>query len=385
MREYYDGFCNATLWPLYHGGLREPAYHRSWWRHYAAVNQRFAEAIAKGASEGACVWIHDYHLQLVPSILREFRPDLRIGFFLHTPFPPGELFNRLPWRRQLLQGLLGADVVGFQTRGDAQNFVRLARVHTTVTLEGRRLHINGRSATIDHFPISTDFAQFAAAAEDQGVTRRAEKIKRQLGGGRKIILGVDRLDYTKGIDLRLRALTELFTRDNRFARECVFVQVAVPSRERVSQYRELRSQIEELVGQINGSYGEVGLTPVHYISREQSFELLVALYRAADVALVTPLADGMNLVAKEYVATRSDNKGVLVLSEFAGAARELRTALQVNPHDVDGVSETIELALSMPIKEMTRRMRRMRDVVRRHNVHSWADSFMQTLARSGKQ
>jgi trehalose 6-phosphate synthase len=380
LRGFYDGFCNATLWPLYHGGLREPQYHRSWWRQYAAVNQRFAELTAEAAADGASVWIHDYHLQLVPALLRQLRPDLRSGFFLHTPFPPGELFDRLPWRRQLLEGLLASDVVGFQTREGAQNFVRVARRHTRATLQGKELKANGHSTLVDAYPISTDFKRFAKTAAEESVTRRAREIKRQVGDGRRIILGVDRLDYTKGIDVRLRALAELFGRNDELVRDCVLVQVAVPSRERVSQYRHLRSEIQELVGQINGEYSEVGMTPVQYIYREQPFEKLVALYRAADVALVTPLADGMNLVAKEYVATRYDDTGVLVLSEFAGAARELRSALQVNPHDVDGVAETIDTALSLPADEATRRMRKMRDVVRRNDVYDWAESFMETLA-----
>jgi trehalose 6-phosphate synthase len=380
LHSFYDGFCNATLWPLYHGGLREPHYHRSWWRDYAAVNKRFAKITAEAAEDGACVWIHDYHLQLVPSLLRELRPDLRIGFFLHTPFPPCDLFDRLPWRRQLLQGLLASDVIGFQTREGAQNFARLAGRHTSAVLQGKNLQGDGHSALVDSYPISTDFTRFAAAAEDESVSRRVEEIKQRVGGGRRIILGVDRLDYTKGIDVRLRALAQLFARNDEMVRNCVLVQVAVPSRERVPQYRQLRSQVQELVGQINGEYSEVGMTPVQYIYREQPFEKLVALYRAADVALVTPLADGMNLVAKEYVATRYDNTGVLVLSEFAGAARELRTALQVNPHDVDGTAETIDVALSLPAHEARRRMRRMRDVVRHHNVYSWADSFMDALA-----
>jgi len=381
LRDFYDGFCNATLWPLYHGALREPQYHRSWWRRYAAINQRFAEMTATAAADGARVWIHDYHLQLAPALLRQLRPDLRIGFFLHTPFPPVELFDRLPWRRQLLEGLLGADVIGFQTREGAQNFVRLARRHTSARPRGKTLRVDGRSVLVDHFPISTDFQRYAAAAEDESVARRAEQFKRQLGGGRRIILGVDRLDYSKGIDVRLRAVAELFASDDQMARSCVLVQVAVPSRERVSEYRQLRSQIEELVGQINGEYGEVGMTPVQYIYREQPFEKLVALYRAADVALITPLADGMNLVAKEYVATRYDNTGVLILSEFAGAARELRSALQVNPHDVDGMAETLAVALSLPASEVTRRMRRMREAVRKSDVYSWADSFMSALRR----
>jgi trehalose 6-phosphate synthase len=380
LHDYYDGFCNATLWPLYHGGIREPQYHRSWWRRYAEINRRFAELVADAASEGARLWIHDYHLQLAPGLVRQLRPDLRIGFFLHTPFPPEELFNRLPWRRQIVEGLLGSDVVGFQTREGARNFMRLARRHADAPRDGKYLQVNERRLLVDAFPISTDFEKYATAAEDEDIARTCEQLRQQLGGGRKIILGVDRLDYTKGIDVRLRALSELFASDERFARECVLVQVAVPSRERVSDYRELRSQIEELVGQINGEYSQVGTTPVQYIYREQPFEKLVALYRIADVALVTPLIDGMNLVAKEYVAARYDDTGVLILSEFAGAARELRSALLVNPYDVDGIAETLDMALSLPDSEIRRRMRRLRRVVRRNDVYRWADSFMQALA-----
>lgn len=381
LHHYYDGFCNATLWPLYHGGIREPQYHRSWWRYYAEINRRFAELVAHAAGEGARVWIHDYHLQLAPGLIRQLRPELRIGFFLHTPFPPEELFNRLPWRRQIVEGLLGSDVVGFQTREGARNFMRLARRHANARRDGKYLRVNGRSLLVDAFPISTDFDKYASAAQDESTARTCKQMRQQLGGGRKIILGVDRLDYTKGIDVRLRALSELFASDERFARECVLVQVAVPSRERVSDYRELRSRIEELVGQINGEYSQVGTTPVQYIYREQRFNKLVALYRIADVALVTPLIDGMNLVAKEYIATRHDDTGVLILSEFAGAARELSPALLVNPYDVDGIAEMLKIALSLPDSEIRRRMRRLRRVVRRNDVYSWADSFMQALSR----
>jgi trehalose 6-phosphate synthase len=379
LHEYYDGFCNATLWPLYHGGIREPRYRRRWWRVYVTINQRFAETVADAADKGARVWIHDYHLQLAPGIIRQLRPDLRIGFFLHTPFPPEELFNRLPWRRQIVEGLLGSDVVGFQTRGGAQNFIRLARRHVDARRDRERLRVDGRNLLVDAFPISTDFQKYATAAEDEETARIGDRLREQLGGGRKMILGVDRLDYTKGIDVRLRALSELFSRHDSLARECVLVQVAVPSRERVSDYRELRSQIEELVGQINGKYSQVGTTPVQYIYREQPFQKLLALYRTADVALITPLIDGMNLVAKEYVAARYDNTGVLILSEFAGAADELRSALLVNPYDVDGIAETLEIALSLPDKEIKRRMRSLRRVVRENDVYHWADSFMQAL------
>ncbi|HSG82299.1 MAG TPA: trehalose-6-phosphate synthase [Gemmatimonadota bacterium] len=379
LESFYDGFCNGTLWPLYHGSIREPEYHRRWWRPYVAVNRRFASTTAENAPRNALVWVHDYHLQLVPALLREMRPDLRIGFFLHIPFPPEELFGRLPWRRQIIEGLLGADVVGFQTQIGAQNFVRLARRLTEARSEGGTLRFHGHLVSVGAFPISTDFERYNAAAQDDLVRQRAGEIE-QLGRGRQIILGVDRLDYTKGIDVRLRAFSELLSRRRQIARDTMFIQLAVPSRERVSEYRQLRRRVEELVGQINGEYSDVGLTPVQYMHRELPFTELIALYRAASIMVVTPFADGMNLVAKEYVATRFDNTGILILSEFTGAAQELKTALQVNPHDVDGLAETLEIALSLPEKESTRRMRRLRDVVAAHTVYDWADAIIDSLA-----
>ncbi len=382
MANYYQGFCNGTIWPLYHDAIVQPEYHRHWWRPYVAVNKRFAEIAANHAAKGALVWVHDYQLQLVPAMLRELRPDLRIGFFLHIPFPPEELFAQLPWRRQLLEGLLGADVVGFQTRAGAQNFARLSRRYTDAQVSKGRFQFLGRPVQIQAFPISIDFDKYDSAARDPAVIQRSAELRQRLGKGRKIILGVDRLDYTKGIDVRLRAYWELLDK-RRTIQDCVLVQIAVPSREHVGEYQELRSRVEELVGQVDGQFGEVGVGAVNYLRREVPFDELIAIYLAADVMAVTPLRDGMNLVAKEYVACRVDDTGVLILSEFAGAARELRTALHVNPHDVDGLAETMDLALSLPRREVTRRMRRMREVVRENTVFDWANSFMNALSRGG--
>jgi trehalose 6-phosphate synthase len=378
-QSFYNGFCNETIWPLYHYAVREPEYHRHWWSPYVRVNKRFAEITAQAAAKGGAVWIHDYHLQLVPALLREIRPDLRIGFFLHIPFPPGEVFGQLPWRRQILEGLLGADVVGFQTQDGAQNFLRLAQRYADARVEGGVVKIHNRDVRVGAFPISTDFERYSKLAGQPAVIERSVELRQQVGKGRKIILGVDRLDYTKGIDVRLRAFRDLLSRREDLLQECVLVQLAVPSRERVKEYQQLRREVEELVGQINGEFGEVGMTPVQYLHRELPTDELVALYRAAEVKLVTPFADGMNLVAKEYVATRLDDTGVLILSEFAGAAHELKTALQVNPHDVDGLAETMDMAVSLPAREVTRRMRRMRDVVRNHTVYDWADDFFGAL------
>ncbi len=378
----YEGVCNRTLWPLYHHVVRPPEYHRHWWRHYVAVNQRFADLAAELAAPGALVWIHDYHLQLVPAMLRRRRRDIRIGYFLHIPFPPEDLYTHLPWRDQVLEGLLGADVVGLQTRADARNFRRVADRLSAVRRDRRSLFVDGRSVRVDAFPISIDTPHYASVAADPDVIRQAELFKARLGEGRRIFLGVDRLDYTKGIDVRLKAFQELLANRPETASDSVFVQVAVPSRERIFEYQEIRRQVEELVGQINGQHAQVGTALVHYLHRPLPFEELIAIYRAADVMVVTPLCDGMNLVSKEYVATQLDNAGVLILSEFAGAAEELRAALHVNPHDVDGIAEAMERAVTMSEREMTQRMGALRRVVRRHNVHRWAERFLSDLAQS---
>ncbi|MEZ4652090.1 MAG: trehalose-6-phosphate synthase [Candidatus Eisenbacteria bacterium] len=378
--DFYNGFSNRTIWPLYHDAVRWPEYHRIWWKPYVEVNRRFAEAAASVAAPKATVWVHDYHFQLVPGMLREMRPDLKIGFFLHIPFPPQELFSQLPWRRQILEGLLGSDVVGFQTRTAAQNFARLARRYTATGGNDRELRHKGRTIVPASFPISIDFQHFDSLARTSAVNARAQHLRRVLGGeGRRIILGVDRLDYTKGIDVRLKAFRELLRSKAVTIEDCVFVQCAVPSREKVVQYADLKRRVEQTVGEINGEFGSVGRVAVHYLHRNLPIEELVALYRLADVMVVTPFRDGMNLIAKEYVASRTENTGVLVLSEFAGAAQELRRALLVNPHDVDGIVSTLERSLRLSQEETRRRMRWLRRVVQKHDVFAWADSFFEAL------
>ena len=375
----YEGACNRMFWPLYHEAIQAPEYDGGWWTHYVEVNERFAARAAETAVRGAAVWIHDYHLQLVPAMLRRLRPDLRIGFFLHIPFPPEELFARLPWRRTVLEGILGADVIGFQTLRDARNFARVADRRTAARVAGRRARIDGRTAHLDAYPISIDTPRYEKLARDPAVLRQAAAIQERLGRGRRMLLGVDRLDYTKGIDLRLTAFLQLLERQPDTRRDTVFVQVAVPSRERIAEYQAIRSRVEALVGQINGQYAEVGAAVVHYLRRELPIDELIAMYRAADIMVVTPLCDGMNLVAKEYVATRFDNTGALLLSEFAGSAAELRGALQVNPHDVDGVAGAMAEALALSREERARRMQAMRRVVRRNTVHRWAAGFLEDL------
>lgn len=376
---YYDGFSNGTLWPLYHDAIRTPAYHREWWEPYVTVNRRFAEAAAEAVAPGGLVWVQDYHLQLVPAMIREIKPDVRVGFFLHIPFPPRELFAQLPWRREVLEGVLGSDVIGFQTAQGADNFCELCRRFAGVGGRGGRLTVGDRTARASAFPISIDHQKFEHLGASEDVNRRAEEFRSRLGSRRRIILGVDRLDYTKGIDTRLRAFQELLRSGRWTTADCVFVQVAVPSRERVEQYKEMRSHIEEIIGQINGEFGELGRTPVHYLHRSLPVEELTALYRAADVMVVTPFRDGMNLVAKEYIATRLDDTGVLVLSEFTGAASELTQALLINPHDINGLERTLDEALRMEPREQRRRMKALRKTVKSHSVYDWARDFFGAL------
>lgn len=375
---FYQGFSNSTLWPLYHDAISPPQFHRSWWGDYIQVNERFAKAVSRHAAKRALVWIHDYHLQLVPGMLRKLRPDLRIGFFLHIPFPPEELFAWLPWRSAILRGLLGADLVSFQTDANAQNFSRASRRDEQAEGSDRELDVRGRKVLVRSNPISIDAEHFERLANKPSVKRKAIEIKRELGG-RKILLGVDRLDYTKGIPNRLTAFEELLESKRLTVDNTVLVQIAVPSRETAPGYAEVRSEIEQTVGRINGEHSRPGRIPVHYFRRSLSHEELASYYLAADVMLVTPLRDGMNLVAKEFVACRGDFDGVLVLSEFAGAARELRRALLVNPRDIETLKNVIVTALRMPKDEKRMRMAILRTQVRRHNVFHWASSFLETL------
>ncbi len=379
---YYEGESNATIWPLYHDAVQTPEFHRHWRQAYTRVNERFAAAAAELAAPGAVVWIHDYQLQLVPAMLRELRPDLRIGFFLHIPFPPVELFMQLPWRTRVLRGLLGADLVGFQRPGGAENFLRLTRTQLGLEPEGDQVIVDGRTVTARAFPISIDVEEMEQLAAEPHIQRRAKQLGEELGGNRRLLLGVDRLDYTKGIEHRLKAYRELLAEGRLSNRDVALVQVATPSRLRVAQYRLLRERVEREVGRINGEYGAVGLAPVHYLFRSYDREELLALYLAADVMLVTPLRDGMNLIAKEYVAARIDNTGALVLSEFTGAAAELPEAFLVNPHDVDGLKEAFVAALETPAEDRSERIRLMRKRVCTYDVRRWAREFLEALGEN---
>ncbi|MBX9244471.1 trehalose-6-phosphate synthase [Actinotalea ferrariae] len=383
--DYYEGFSNDTLWPLSHDVISPPEFHRHWWDAYRRVNRRFAEAAAGLAAEGAVVWVHDYQLQLVPAMLRELRPDLRIGYFHHIPFPPLEIFAQLPWRRQVVEGLLGADLVGFQRSGDASNFIRVVRRLTDLTARGQLVSVPGKDGGAERlvraaaFPISIDSSKFDAMARKPEVRARAAEIRADLGNPGVLLLGVDRLDYTKGIGHRIKAYGELLSEGRLAVPDAALVQVASPSRENVEAYQQLRDEVEGLVGRINGEFGQIGSAAVYYLHHSYPPEEMAALYLAADVMLVTSLRDGMNLVAKEFVAACVDDRGVLVLSEFTGAADELSGSLLVNPHDIDGLKDAIERAARMERREMRTRMRKLRRRVLTDDVTKWSDTFLAAL------
>jgi trehalose 6-phosphate synthase len=388
IQEYYEGFSNDTLWPIFHDVIVPASFHRNWWNTYRTVNHRFAQAIAQVAAPGATVWVHDYQLQLVPAMVRALRPDVRIGWFNHIPFPPVELFAQLPWRRALVEGLLGADFLGFQRTADAENFLRVCRrllgmatKADTVTFtppgDDPSARRTVRAAAI---PISVDFRGLNALARTPQVIARAAEIRASLGDPKILMLGVDRLDYTKGFRPRLKAYEELLQDKVIAPPDVTLMQVALPSRERVRAYRLLREEVEGTVGRINGEYSAFCSPAVHYLHHFYPRAEMVAMFLAADVMLVTPLRDGMNLIAKEYVACRHDLGGALVLSEFAGAWHELHQAFICNPHDIEGVKQTIMRAITAPEDERRRRMKAMRKRVADHDVQRWASRYLEALA-----
>ncbi|MDN5796435.1 MAG: trehalose-6-phosphate synthase [Intrasporangium sp.] len=379
---YYEGFSNGTLWPIYHDVIVAAAFHRDWWAAYQRVNLRFAQAVADVAAPGARVWVQDYQLQLAPAYVRALRPDVRIGWFNHIPFPPVELFAQLPWRGQLLDGLLGADFLGFQRQADAQNFVRACRQLIHAETRGGTVAVHdgsGRRVRAAAIPISIDFKGLEALARQPSVTARVAEIRESLGNPKVLMLGVDRLDYTKGIRHRLKAYQELLAEGQLGPPDVTLVQVATPSRERVAAYRQLREDVEQRVGRINGDLGVMGFPAVHYLHHSYPREEMAALFRAADIMLVTPLRDGMNLVAKEYVTCRFDLGGALVLSEFTGAWHELHQAFACNPHDIEGLKQTILRAINTPAPDKRRIMRALRRRVADHDVQRWASRFLAAL------
>ena len=378
---YYFGFSNEIIWPLFHDLQTRCRFDPEYWRRYLDANFRFAEIVARKTTPDDYVWIQDYHLMHQAFFLKSMGVRRRTGFFLHIPFPTPDIFMKLPWRWKLIQALTEFDLVGFQTLQDRKNFAEsLRRLMPEARVSGRgavvTVDMGNRTFRLGAFPISIDFAQFDRMAARPDVAGEAFKIKEALRH-RKIILGVDRLDYTKGIPERIRSIRTLLRRYPDMIGRFNFVQIAVPSREEVGEYQELRTEIEQLIGRVNGEYSFPGWVPVHYHYRSLPHEELVAYYAAADIGLVTPLRDGMNLVAKEYCACSTDGDGVLILSEFAGAAAQLQQdAYLVNPYDTESVAKALHRALHWDKAQRMEHMTRLRDQVRRNNIFRWVDSFL---------
>jgi trehalose 6-phosphate synthase/phosphatase len=378
MEKFYHGFCNKTIWPLFHYFPSNVVYQNDFYLHYKCVNQIFCEVVSNIIQPDDVVWIHDYHLMLLPKLLRDRKPHNPIGFFLHIPFPSFELFRLFPmsWRHEILQGILGADLIGFHTYDYTQYFLRCVLRILGYEHHMGNILLPNRLVKVDTFPMGIDFQKFhaeAAISESQ----KGESLKRLEKF--KIILSIDRLDYTKGILKRLQGYEFFLEKNPQWQKKVVLVLIVVPSRVAVEHYQQIKNQIDELVGKINGRFGTIGWTPILYQYKFLPFKPLVSLYAASDVALITPLRDGMNLIAKEYIASRTNKTGVLIISEMAGAAKELAEAIMINPNDIEEIADSLKQALEMPEKEQIESNRIMQDRLKRYDVVRWADDFLAEL------
>ena len=384
LADYYLGYANSVLWPLFHYRLDLVDYRPSFFAGYSRVNETFARQLAPFLKPDDLIWVHDYHLIPLAGHLRRLGCRQRIGFFLHIPFPPPDLLDAVPNHSELVSALLEYDVVGFQTRTDAGNLKRYLGEHASaVQLARNRFSLGDRSVLIDRFPIGIDAAAFAAMAREADEEVRIDLMRRHVLGRRQII-GVDRLDYSKGLPERMKAFGQLLARHPELEKTVTFLQIAPPTREAVDAYADIRTELEGLAGSINGRFSDFNWTPIRYIRRSVPRTKLAPLLRGSQVGLVTPLRDGMNLVAKEYVAAQDpEDPGVLVLSKFAGAAEELRQALIVNPYDIDGMARRLHRALTMPLKERQRRHAALLDQVMRHDARAWLDAFLAALEAAG--
>ncbi|WP_026714859.1 bifunctional alpha,alpha-trehalose-phosphate synthase (UDP-forming)/trehalose-phosphatase [Flavobacterium daejeonense] len=384
---YYFGFSNKSLWPLFHYFLEYTEYQPEQWTTYKEVNEKFAETVLNNCNDGDTIWIHDYQLLLLPKILRDRNPTLTIGFFLHIPFPAFEIFRTCPWRKELLQGMLGANLIGFHTYDYAQHFLNSAKRIVDIQLHFNEITYDNRTIKVDSFPMGIDYYHFYNTALDhlKGKYIKKSDLKQHLmeyrnnHPDRKMILSIDRMDYTKGIPNRIHAFGYFLEKYPQYIGKVRLVMLSVPSRANVPQYRKLKKETDELVGRINGKFATIDWTPIWYFYRSMPFENLIDLYTNAQVALITPLRDGMNLVAKEYIATRTKKDGVLILSEMAGAASEMQEAILVNPNNADQIAEALHTALEMPLKEQIVRMEVLQSRLSKYTVEKWASDFMKQL------
>lgn len=378
IKQFYEGFSNEILWPVFHYVPTYANYEMSYWEYYQSVNKKFYEVVATVMQPGDIVWVHDYQLLLLPTLLRKAQPDITLGFFQHIPFPSYELFRLIPWRSELLNGMLGADLLGFHTYDDAHHFLESVTRILQLSHTGSIIRRNDRSIVVESFPMGIDFEKFQDFVTDKQVQENIAQLKNDFPELRSI-LSIDRLDYSKGILQRLQAFEMFLANNPEYQQQVSLYMIVVPSRDKVQQYRDLRDEIDKLVGNINARYRTNNWSPIHYFYRSFSILELSALFQFAEVCLVTPMRDGMNLVCKEFVASRSNNDGVLILSEMAGASKELTDALIVNPNNVVQMSEAIKAALTMPIEDQQRRMKAMREMVKKYNINHWVQVFMGRL------
>lgn len=383
VEHYYLGFSNRTVWPLFHYLPLNAVYENRFWQTYKQVNQAFCDEVINIAKPGDSVWIHDYQLMLLPHLIRQKLAEVDIGFFLHIPFPSFELFRLLPWREEILNGLLGADLIGFHTYDYVRHFITSACRILGLEHTLGKLSVGNRIVKVDAFPMGIDYEKYSQAVNDPDVQKEVRKILQKVGN-RKIVISIDRLDYTKGIIQRLEAFDLFLSQNPEYKGKVTLIIVAVPSRTGLEDYRIMRNRLEQLVGRVNGEHGTIGWMPVWYLYRFIPFKRLVALYKIADVALVTPLRDGMNLIAKEFLATKRDGKGVLILSEMTGAASELGEALIVNANNKAAIIRAIKDALEMPTDEQMERNRLMQERLSRYNVSRWSSDFLNALSETIK-
>ncbi|MEQ9620118.1 MAG: bifunctional alpha,alpha-trehalose-phosphate synthase (UDP-forming)/trehalose-phosphatase [Deltaproteobacteria bacterium] len=379
IENYYHGFCNEIIWPLFHYFVQYAIYEKKFWESYRKVNETFSNAVLEVAGNDDVIWIHDYHLMMLPDLIRKRLPGAKIGFFLHIPFPSSEIFRLIPWCGEILKGLLGADLIGFHTFDYARHFLESVRRVLGYEHTLGQLTLGDHAVRVDTFPMGIDFEKFSSAPEDPEVQAIISRLRDDIKEDYKVILSIDRLDYTKGIPERLRAFDLFLKKYPKYSGKVIFIVVAVPSRTEVKHYQQLKSEVDNLTGKINGQHGKIGWVPIWYMYRSFDFNDLSALYSIADILFLTPLRDGMNLVAKEYVAARTNEDGVLILGEMAGTAKELGEAVIINPNDLEGTADSLNTALTMPVGEQRRRMKSMRVRLKRYDVKRWAHDFMERM------
>ena len=377
--DYYHGFANETIWPLFHYFVQYAIYEERFWESYKEVNEKFCEEVIKIADPDDIIWVHDYHLMLLPKLIRDRMPNVQIGFFLHIPFPSSEIFRLIPWCREIIEGILGSDLIGFHTFDYVRHFGESVRRILGIDHHLGQFNVDKRPIKTEIFPMGIDYKKYSSAPNKKSVKEKKKIIRKSIGGDYINILSIDRLDYTKGIIQRLEAFKLFLEKYPQYANKVLFFLIIVPSRTKVSHYKQLKDQIDNLVGSINSKYGNLSWEPIRYLYRSFEFNDLISLYSLADVLLITPIRDGMNLVAKEYVAAKTDGNGVLILGEMAGTAKELGEAIIINPNDTEQTSEAIKTAIEMPNDEKYQRMTGMQNRLKRYDLNRWATDFIERL------